>query len=155
MDTKKELTVNAIKEGTVIDHIPSKNLFKVLSILNIDEVDTTITIGNNLESGKLGRKGIIKIAGVFPSLDDINKIALIAPTAKINIIEDYKVVEKKEVEIPEEIHGIIKCMNPKCITNFERNLSTRFTVVKQEDEIELKCHYCEKNTTEDNFKTLS
>jgi len=110
MEKRKELTVNAIQNGTVIDHIPAENLFKVLFILGIDKMDTTITIGNNLESGKLGKKGIIKIADKYPSIEDMNKIALIAPSAKINIIKDYKVNSKQNVEIPDEINGMFKHM---------------------------------------------
>ncbi|HKK68271.1 MAG TPA: aspartate carbamoyltransferase regulatory subunit [Bacteroidales bacterium] len=153
MEKRKELTVSAIKNGTVIDHIPADRLFKVLSILNIDVMNSTITIGNNLESKRLGRKGIIKISEQQPSMDDINKIALIAPAARINIIEDYNVVEKNQVEIPENIRGIFKCMNPKCITNHE-DMPTRFDVVEKNGKLQLKCHYCEKHTDQEHFETI-
>lgn len=95
METKKELVVSAIKDGTVIDHIPAKSLFKVISILELHKMETPITIGSNLESKKLGKKGIIKISDKFPNDNDLNKIALFAPEAKINIIRNYEVVEKK------------------------------------------------------------
>jgi aspartate carbamoyltransferase regulatory subunit len=145
----KQLSVSAIKEGTVIDHVPARVLFKVVSILNLDKVDTMITIGNNLESKKLGHKGIIKLSRVFFRDDEINKIALVAPRAKLNIIRDYEVVEKKVVTIPDEIVGIVKCVNPKCITNNEQ-VTTRFEVVSKPD-VQLKCHYCEKITDQDNI----
>jgi aspartate carbamoyltransferase regulatory subunit len=153
MEKRKELTVSAIKNGTVIDHIPADRLFKVLSILNIDVMNSTITIGNNLESKRLGRKGIIKISEKQPSMDDINKIALVAPTARINIIKDYNVVEKNQVEIPEKIRGIFKCMNPKCITNHE-DMLTHFAVVEKNGKLQLKCHYCEKLTDQEHFETI-
>lgn len=145
----KQLLVSAIKEGTVIDHVPASALFKVVYILNLDKLDTMISIGNSLESKKLGKKGIIKLSKVFFKDSDINKIALVAPCAKLNIIRDYEVVEKKVVEIPDEIVGIVKCVNPKCITNNEK-VDTRFNVVSK-SEVRLKCHYCEKITNQDNI----
>lgn len=142
---KLKLKVSAIKEGTVIDHIPAKNLFNVITILGLDKIENQITFGTNLESGKLGQKAIIKVSNKFFEDDEINKIALIAPHAKLNIIRDYEVVEKKVVEIPDTISGIVKCFNPKCITNHER-ITTCFKVVEK-DPISLKCKYCEKITT--------
>ena len=148
----KRLSVSAIKEGTVIDHVPASALFKVVSILNLEKLDTMITIGNSLGSDKLGKKGIIKLSKVFFKDDDINKIALVAPCAKLNLIRDYEVVEKRVVEIPDEIVGIAKCVNPKCITNNEA-VTTRFEVVSK-SEVKLKCHYCEKITSRKNIEIL-
>jgi len=145
----KQLSVSAIKEGTVIDHIPAPALFKVVSILNLDKLDTMITIGNSLESRKLGKKGIIKLSKVFFKDNEINKIALVAPCAKLNIIRNYDVVEKRVVEIPDEIVSIVKCVNPKCISNNEK-VTTRFEVISK-SEVKLKCHYCEKITDQDNI----
>ncbi|MDA3819724.1 MAG: aspartate carbamoyltransferase regulatory subunit [Candidatus Delongbacteria bacterium] len=150
---KEKLTVSAIKNGTVIDHIPAENLFKALSILHIDIMNTTITIGNNLESSRLGKKGIIKIADKQPSTEDMNKIALVAPTARINIIQDYEVVDKYNVKIPEQIRGIFKCMNPKCITNVEK-MTTKFDVIEKDGKLQLKCKYCEKDTDQEHFETI-
>ena len=146
----KELKVSAIKEGTVIDHIPARSLFKVISILELQKMDTQITIGYNFESKRLGQKGIIKISDKFPSQKDLNKIALFAPEAKINIIRDYKVVEKDNVQVPDSIEGIVKCMNPKCITNQE-NVKPKFTVLEKKN-VTLKCNYCEKITDQDHFE---
>lgn len=143
------LEVRAIKEGTVIDHIPAKSLFKVISILGLDKVDKKITFGTNLESKKLGQKGIIKIADIFFPDEDINKIALVAPQAKLNIIKNFQVEEKRIVILPDEIVGIVRCMNPQCITNHEK-IMTIFKVVSKE-EVKLKCHYCEKITDQDHI----
>jgi aspartate carbamoyltransferase regulatory subunit len=148
----KQLSVSAIKEGTVIDHIPATALFKVVSLLNLDKLDTMITIGNSLGSNKLGKKGIIKLSKVFFKDDEINRIALVAPCAKLNIIKEYDVVEKRVVEIPDEIIGIVKCVNPKCITN-NQEVTTRFEVVSK-SEVKLKCHYCEKITDQDNIEII-
>ncbi len=148
----KQLIVTAIKDGTVIDHIPSESLFNVITILGLDQIKTLITFGNSLESKKLGKKAIIKVSEVYFSTEDINKIALIAPTAKLNIIRDYEVVEKVKVEIPEKVTGIIKCVNPKCITNNEV-VTTKFNVVSK-NPIKLKCHYCEKITSRENLDMI-
>ena len=143
----KQLIVNAIKNGTVIDHIPARNLFKVISILNLEQIDSQITFGTNLESKKLGSKAIIKIADKYFLDEEINKIALVAPQAKLNIIRDYEVIEKRVVEVPDSFIGFVKCVNPKCITNHE-NITTRFTVISK-NEVALKCNYCEKITQQD------
>lgn len=140
MTGKKELAVAALRNGTVIDHIPSSALFKAVRILGIENLDTSVTIGNNLESGKLGRKGIIKVADVEFDEATLNRIALIAPTAVVNIIRDFNVVEKRQVALPDTIVGIVKCANPKCITNNEPML-TRFVVVGH-DPVAIRCHYC-------------
>jgi aspartate carbamoyltransferase regulatory subunit len=148
----KILEVSALKDGTVIDHIPADSLFKVLSILNLDKIEGMITFGTNLRSKKLGKKGIIKLSDVFFKDKDINRIALIAPEAKLNIIKDYKVVEKKIVQVPDEITGIVKCVNPMCVTNHE-NVVTRFLVVDKK-RMHLRCHFCEKLTDKENMEIL-
>ncbi|NPA36235.1 MAG: aspartate carbamoyltransferase regulatory subunit [Chlorobi bacterium] len=148
----KKLKVSAIKNGTVIDHIPANHLFKVISILGLDKISNQITFGTNLESHKLNHKAIIKVTDKYFEDNEINKIALIAPTAKLNIIKDYEVIEKKVVDIPDEVVGIVKCFNPKCITNKE-DITTRFSVVSKE-ELALKCHYCEKITSEEHLTII-
>ena len=145
----KILEVSAIKDGTVIDHIPANSLFKVISILGLDKICNKITFGTNLESQKLGQKAIIKLSDIFFLDKDINKIALVAPQAKLNIIRNYEVKEKKVVEVPDEIIGIVKCMNPQCITN-EEKITTKYQVVSKE-KVKLKCYYCEKITDQDNI----
>lgn len=141
MEKKKELQVAALENGTAIDHIPADQLFKVVSLLGIEHLKTRVTIGYNLDSKKMGKKGIIKISDKFFEQDEINRISLIAPTVNLNIIRDYEVVEKKQVSLPDEMRGIVKCNNPKCITNNEP-MQTRFQVIDKEN-VTLKCHYCE------------
>ena len=141
-DKKQELQVAALENGTVIDHIPSEKLFTVVQLLGIEHMKTNITIGFNLDSKKLGKKGIIKIADKFFCDEEINRISVVAPSVKLNIIRDYEVVEKKEVQMPDELHEIVKCANPKCITNNEP-MPTLFHVTDKEHCI-VKCHYCEK-----------
>jgi aspartate carbamoyltransferase regulatory subunit len=152
MEEKKELKVSAIKNGTVIDHIPSQNLFSVINILGLNKIQQQVTFGFNLESQKLGKKAIIKVADIFFKDEDLNKISLVAPDAKLNIIRDYEVVEKKVVSVPNEIAGIAKCMNPKCITNHEQ-MVTSFEVVNKKP-VALKCRYCEKITDHDHLEII-
>lgn len=148
---EKEMKVAALCNGTVIDHIPAEQLFTVVEILDLKHCSGQITIGNNLDSQKMGSKGIIKISDRFLDESEANKIALIAPHAKINIIRNYEVVEKRNITLPEEINGIVHCPNPKCITN-NQPVPTRFHVMKNEDNIRLRCHYCEKEVGQNNIK---
>ena len=145
-----ELAVAALCNGTVIDHIPSDALFKCVKILGLADMQHQLTIGNNLKSGKLGKKGIIKVADTFFPEADLNRIALIAPTAVVNIIRDYEVVEKRQVELPRSIRGIVKCGNPKCITNNEP-MATVFDVIDK-DNVVVKCRYCEQSISKEEIK---
>ena len=149
MKEEKKLSVSAIDNGTVIDHIPAQNLFKVISILGLERIDNLITFGTNMESHRLGKKAIIKVADKFFEREEINRIAVVAPHAKLNVIKGYTVVEKQVVEVPDRIEGIIKCVNPKCITNVE-SVKTKFEVVDKQN-VSLKCHYCEKITDQEHM----
>lgn len=144
------MVVPTIENGTVIDHIPTSEVYKVVRLLGLDKYEDLVLIGNHLTSKKFDCKGIIKIKNKFFDTDDINKIALVAPYATIVTIKNYEVVGKVQAEIPDHIDHIIKCMNPKCITNSEA-IDTKFDVVDKEN-LKVKCHYCEKFTTKDNIK---
>ncbi len=147
--SKKELVVSAIENGTVIDHIPVDTVLMVLSILGLDKYEDEVLIGNNLDSKKYGKKGIIKARNKFFEQKDINKIALVAPKATLIVIKNYEVVEKKFVEIPEKIDIILKCINPNCITNKEI-VDTKFKVVEK-NPLKIQCRYCEKTMTNIRF----
>ena len=151
-DNKQALQVAALKNGTVIDHIPSDKLFTVVALLGLQDSDSNITIGNNFESKKLGKKGIIKVADRFFTDEEISRLSVVAPNVKLNIIRDYEVVEKKQVLMPEELRGIVKCANPKCITNNEPMI-TLFHVIDKEHGI-LKCHYCEKEQKREEIEII-
>jgi aspartate carbamoyltransferase regulatory subunit len=149
---KKKLVVSAIENGTVIDHIPADKLFQVVRALNLTECETQILMGNNLVSEKLGKKGIIKCQDKFFERNEINKIALITSIATLIVIRDYNVVEKIFIDTPDTIEGMVKCFNPKCITNNEA-VTTKFNVIDKED-IKLQCHYCQKITKKDTLSFL-
>lgn len=141
-ENKKELQVAALENGTVIDHIPSDKLFSVVSLLGIEQMSNNITIGFNLSSKRLGKKGIIKIADKIFSDEEINRIAVVASGIRLNIIKDYEVVEKKEIILPDELIGIVKCTNSKCITNNEP-MKTHFHVIDKVSGL-VRCDYCDK-----------
>ena len=145
----KELKVSALENGTVIDHIPSKSVFQVIRILNLEHYGNQILFGTNLESKKFGTKGIIKVTNKFFKKEEVDKIALVAPSATLIVIKDFQIIEKANVSIPDYIEGIVNCFNPNCITNFEK-VTTKFNRVT-DDELKLRCHYCEKITGKNNM----
>ncbi|MGE5575332.1 MAG: aspartate carbamoyltransferase regulatory subunit [Ignavibacteria bacterium] len=138
----KELRVSKIKNGTVIDHIRGGFALDVVKILGITGKEKRVmTIAINVPSKRFGAKDIVKIEGKALSPQEVNKIAVVAPHASINIIHDYSVAEKLEVKLPVVIEGIVKCANPCCITNADEPVVSKFQI-RQEDPLMLKCSYC-------------
>jgi aspartate carbamoyltransferase regulatory subunit len=142
MSEKKELEVSAIKNGTVIDHIPANVTFKIVQILDLYNHPGAITIGTNLDSITLGRKGIIKIADRYLSDEEIGRLSVVSPDVTLNIIKDYQIVEKKYVKYPKQIIGVVKCTNPKCVTNHQP-IPTKMEVFDMNQK-SLRCIYCER-----------
>ena len=140
MSEKKELEVSAIKNGTVIDHIPANVTFKIVQILDLYNHPGAITIGTNLDSITLGRKGIIKIADRYLSDEEIGRLSVVSPDVTLNIIKDYQIVEKKYVKYPKQIIGVVKCTNPKCVTNHQP-IPTKMEVFDMNQK-SLRCIYC-------------
>jgi aspartate carbamoyltransferase regulatory subunit len=153
-EKRKKLQVSALKNGTVLDHIPSQFTFHVIKILGLENSNNPIYFGNHLESKKLGRKGIIKISDKYFAKDEINKIALGAPHATLIEIKDYDVVSKTQVQIPEQIENIVKCINPKCVTN-NQDIATKFRLITDHHgKMKLKCHYCEKTMSKEDIEFI-
>ena len=146
---KNEIMVTAIENGTVIDHIPTEKTYEVASLLHLQALTTPVTIGCNYRSKKIGRKGIIKVADKFFTDEEISRLSVLAPNVVLNIIKDYQVVEKKTVTLPDELIGLVKCNNPKCITNNEP-MPTRFHVINKETGT-IKCHYCERKINKEDI----
>ena len=139
----KELKIQPIKNGTVIDHITAGNAVKVLRILGIPKSSTSIvSVAINVRS-KYGKKDIVKVENRELDPHEVDKIALIAPKATINIIRDYEVTEKYRVKLPDEIIGIVRCSNPTCVSNSREPIKPRF-IVKNKDPLVIKCYYCER-----------
>ncbi|MDH6358747.1 aspartate carbamoyltransferase regulatory subunit [Parabacteroides sp. PF5-9] len=146
---KRELQVAALENGTAIDHIPPKQLFKVASLLGLEEMDNTITIGNNLHSNKMECKGMIKISNKFFKEDEINRIALVAPNVILNEIRDFEVVVKRPITLPDRVIGVVRCNNPKCITNNEP-MPSYFDVIDKEAGT-IRCRYCERKINKEDI----
>ena len=139
---QSDLMVRRIKDGTVIDHINEGKGLKVLEALEIDGSDgNVITIALNVPSGKLKKKDMIKVEGRFLEDGDTNKLAVIAPSSTVNIIKDYKLVEKRRVSLPNQIEEIFRCSNPDCITNSQEHIESTMEVIDKENLV-LKCRFC-------------
>jgi aspartate carbamoyltransferase regulatory subunit len=139
----KELVISKIREGTVIDHIPAGRAILVLKILGINEkTKETVSMALNVTSKKMGKKDIVKVEGLFIKEEELNKIALIAPNATINLIKDYEIEKKFKVKLPEVVRGILRCPNRMCISNSREPISSIFYVRAEGDEVFAKCHYC-------------
>ena len=140
--SEEEFRVSKIRDGTVIDHISSGYALDVVKILGITGKEKRVmTIAINVHSKQFGVKDIVKIEGRALNSEEVNRIALVAPHASINIIRNYMVVEKLEVKLPQVISGIVKCVNPVCITNSDEPVVAKFSV-ESVDPLILKCHYC-------------
>ena len=161
MSEGRELLIRAIKHGIVIDHIPSEKVFAIVEILKLKEYSERITVATNMPSSSLGRKGIIKIEEKILEEKELNNISLLAPNVTINIIDNYEVVEKSKLDKLDKVIGLMKCDNPKCISNHE-NIETKFIRIKEnsekldennlEEKSRYKCFYCEKVILEDEIQ---
>ncbi len=152
MTLTKQFAVAAIRDGTVIDHIDAGNALKIIQILNLSEHQKLVTVGLNLTSDRLGIKDIVKVEGRKLDLNEVNQIALFAPKATLNIIQDYEVVQKYPISIPESIRGVIACPNPRCVSNHENISSHLYVIQKMDQSIWLRCHYCRKLISQEELK---
>ncbi|PAV06926.1 aspartate carbamoyltransferase regulatory subunit [Methanosphaera cuniculi] len=139
-----ELKVKPIKNGTVIDHIKQNRALNILSMLNLPDSETSIMVAINVESPDMQHKDIIKIEGRELSQEEVDKLVLLAPKATLNIIRDYEIVRKSQLQLNDEITGVVECSNPNCITNTNEPIENKFKVVSKEPLL-LKCHFCERD----------
>ncbi len=144
-----DLKVSKISNGTVIDHIPPGRGLDVIKILRMERgFDNTLSLLMNVESSRLEKKDIVKAEDKELTKEEVDSVSVIAPSATINIIEDYGVVEKKRLRLPDKVEGVVDCPNPHCVTNTGEPVEALFEVVNQ-NPVELKCSYCERK-----FKAL-
>lgn len=145
--------ISQIQKGTVIDHINPHVVFQVVRILDIDDnIEDTVTVGTNLKSKALKKKGIIKISNRFLTPQMVNKLSVLSPNATVSIIEDYEVKKKYNVKLPDKVEGILKCGNNNCVTNVEE-IATRFMVIEKEP-LTLICEYCERSFRMEDLEVL-
>ncbi|GLX83307.1 aspartate carbamoyltransferase regulatory subunit [Thalassotalea eurytherma] len=151
--TGRKLKVEAIASGTVIDHIPAGMGIRILNFFELTKQQDRITVGLNLKKSTGGKKDLIKVENTKFTKEQAQQLALFAQDATINVIEDYKVVEKFKVTLPEAIEEVLSCPNTNCITHDEP-VSSTFYIKEQQDKVALKCHYCEKSFHQSFFKEL-
>jgi aspartate carbamoyltransferase regulatory subunit len=145
-EENERLLVRRIKDGTVIDHIQGGEALNVVKILGIaGTTHETLSIATNVPSRNMKCKDIVKLTNRELSKEEVDRIALISPRATINIIRNFKVCEKKGVEIPTLIEGIVRCPNPGCISNTNEPIQSKFKVLPTG----LHCHYCDWVITKD------
>lgn len=143
--SKDKLLVEAIANGTVIDHIAPGQAMNILRLFKFLGKHNHITVGFNLRSGELGSKDIIKISDVTFSPSETEQLAILAPNATINVISNYKVIDKYDLRLPNETIGAFKCPNSNCITHVEEAATQRFKIfVNSNQEVMMRCHYCER-----------
>lgn len=148
MIEEKTLSVAAIKEGTVIDHIRAGQALKIVRLLGFNANENRVSVGLNLKSKSVGLKDLIKIENVFLTESQAAQIAIFSPNATVTVIQNYEIAKKFKVQMPEAIANVLACPNARCIANFEK-VSTLFTVEENNSHVLLRCKYCEKLFTRD------
>ncbi|MBN2067252.1 MAG: aspartate carbamoyltransferase regulatory subunit [Candidatus Diapherotrites archaeon] len=149
---KDDIRLTPISNGTVLDHLPVGTALRIIEILGLEKAEDAVTVAINTESKSLGRKDLMFIEGKALTKEEIDKIGLIAENGTMNIIEKKEVKKKEKISLPKQASGLIKCVNPKCITNIE-SLPTKFTLTQ--NPLKAKCQYCEKTISgEEIFKAI-
>ncbi len=149
---KDDIRLMPISNGTVLDHLPVGAALKIVEILKLDKAKDAVTVAINTESARRGRKDLVFIEGKALTKKEIDRIGLIADHGTMNIIKNKEVKRKEKISLPKQATGLIKCINPKCITNIEK-LATKFSLT--EKPLKAKCHYCEKTISEEEiFKAI-
>ena len=134
------IEITSLKNGIVIDHIKPGLGIKIFNLLNLDQLDDEVALILNANSSAQGKKDIVKIAN---NLDiNLDAVSIIDPSATVNFIEEEKVVEKKQLELPEVSKGILKCQNPTCVSTTERNIESKFILIDKKEKM-YKCAYCD------------
>jgi aspartate carbamoyltransferase regulatory subunit len=143
----QSIKVSALKQGTVIDHLQAGTALRTLQILALQS-EGTVTVGLNLESGRMGTKDLIKIENRELTKAEVNKIALLSPDATFSIIRNFRVVEKRFPEVPKMVEGLVECTNPSCVTNNYDDVESKFAVLSKKP-VKVRCFYCERCFSED------
>ena len=134
------MNIDSIKNGYVIDHIKAGRAMQIYNPLNLNNLDCQVAIITNAKSKKSGKKDIIKIDKTIPI--NIDALGFIDHGVTVNVVKDDKIVEKKQLKLPEKIVNLAKCNNPRCITSVEKDLDQIFILTDKKNEI-YRCKYCE------------
>ena len=135
------LNISGLKQGIVIDHIAAGGAMKIYEYLNLEKLDCSVAIIKNAKSSKMGKKDIVKIEG--PIQVDLDILGVLDPNLTLDIIEDGEIIEKRNPRLPEQVTGVIRCKNPRCITSIEQELPHRFRLANKEKGL-YRCIYCEQ-----------
>lgn len=135
------LNISGIHEGFVLDHIQAGMSLRIYHDLKLDQLDCTVAIIKNAKSNKMGKKDIIKVECPVDALD-LDILGFIDHRITVNVIKDDKIVEKKALHLPKEVHNVISCKNPRCITSIEQELEQIFVLTDPENKV-YRCKYCE------------
>lgn len=135
------LNISGIHEGFVLDHIQAGMSMRIYHDLKLDQLDCTVAIIKNAKSSKMGKKDIIKVECPIDALD-LDILGFIDHRITVNVIKDDKIVEKKALHLPKEVHNVIFCKNPRCITSIEQELEQIFVLTDKEHKV-YRCKYCE------------
>ena len=135
------LNISGIREGVVLDHIQAGKSMDIYRYLGLGELDSCVAIIKNAHSNKMGKKDIIKVECPIDQLD-LNVLGFIDHRITVNVIKDDKIVEKKALHLPKEVHNVIFCKNPRCITSIEQELEQIFVLTDPENKV-YRCKYCE------------
>lgn len=147
----KTLSVSAIHNGTVIDHIKQGNALRIIQLLSLLRTREKITVGLNLPSKRLGLKDLVKIEGWEIAPHQANEVVIFAPEATINIVKNFEVIQKVKTRLPANMAKVFTCPNPACISN-DKHIDTLFYIEEQNKQVNLICHHCEKVYDRDNIK---
>jgi len=134
------MNIDSIRNGYVIDHIKPGTSMKLYQFLNLDKLDCGVAIIKNAQSGKSGKKDIIKIDALIDL--DLDVLGYLDPGITVNLVKDGEIIEKRKLELPTELNGVISCKNPRCITSVEQELPQRFKLTDPENGV-YRCIYCE------------
>lgn len=144
-DVDREYKVYRIQNGTVIDHIPHWRALRVIDLLGLQGQSSLVTVGFGLKSAQLGRKDLLKVENRELTPEEINRIALVAPNATINLVHDSRITHKRKVRLPDEFVGLTRCANHGCITRHEP-VPPRFKTLQRKPPVRLLCYYCQQET---------
>jgi aspartate carbamoyltransferase regulatory subunit len=149
MSNKETMLVQKISDGTVVDHIAAGKALSVLHLLgNPQEKGVTLALVMNATSSKMGRKDILKVEGAELSEEQVQRLALIAPEASVNIIRSFRVVAKRKVEPPKTLRGILSCNNPTCVSVREKDAVPSIFFKASPSPVSYMCKYCSRELTE-------
>lgn len=149
----KTLSVSAIQEGTVIDHIKPGNALRIVQFLGVLKHGSQVTIGLNLPSKRIGKKDLIKIEGVELTSEQANDVLVFSSDVTINIVKNFEVIQKVKTHLPSSINNVFICPNLICVSQ-DKNVDSIFYIEEQTKQIMLTCHYCERTFEKDNMKVI-